>query len=173
MRRQLSSHFYSGIQQGPVPLSASLVDLLELHEYPDVICSQSQMCPDTIRELKSPLLVIPYGMPLPCMCQLGPQSWKHFSFHIIAPPLDPHLRPFTPFSSNPTFFHLFLFTSWIIHFTTWRFTSMSCNSIAGPQELRRCCLSEVGYEPDWSVFSYHCVCEPGPQGLFSNPVNTC
>ncbi len=37
MRKQLSSHFYTGIQQGPIPLNALSVDLLELHEYLDVV----------------------------------------------------------------------------------------------------------------------------------------
>src|SRR5260370_34464283 len=44
-------------------------------------------------------LVTPYGMPIPCMCLLGPWFWEAFSFHFIALPPDPYLRPFIPFTS--------------------------------------------------------------------------
>src|SRR5258705_9635189 len=62
-----------------------------------------------------------WSSPMACLC-LVHVRWalglgRHFSFHFIALPLDPHLRPFIPFSSSPTFFHLFLFTPWIIDFT--------------------------------------------------------
>src|SRR5258708_1027389 len=56
--------------------------------------------PDTsvFKRGKPPLLVIPYGMPLPCMCLMGPQSWKALVFSFHCPPPGS-----TPWTIHPIF----------------------------------------------------------------------
>ena len=52
------------------------------------------------------LLVTPYGMPLVCMCPLGPQSWKALLFSFHCPPGSTPWTIHPIFSSNHSFIPL-------------------------------------------------------------------
>src|SRR5260370_1603334 len=74
-------------------------------------------------------LVTPYGMPIPCTCPLGPWFWEAFSFHFIALPLDPYLRPFIHSFSFHCLDHP------LCHLDPVNFLQFNCQSSRSPEML--------------------------------------
>jgi len=115
---------------------------------PPLFGHQPYQTPPWVPQFQS--LVTPYGMPFHCMHLLGPWFFGriYHSIHCPSPWFHTSDHLFISFLIQHSFIHS-ISTAWT---PVWFKTHIDiCNSIVGPQDLWRCCPSEVGYEPDRSV----------------------